>query len=101
MTNQDILQIALQQSAYDCNCNPEDFLSNENIITISRKHPLARKYIPLPLQCDLVSYGSNVVAQTSEELRPLVEAYLNKYPVEHCFETPHIHALDEMLAPYG
>jgi GNAT superfamily N-acetyltransferase len=48
-----------------------------------------------------VSYGSNVVAQTSEELRPLVEAYLNKYPVEHCFETPHIHALDEMLAPYG
>ena len=101
MTNQDILQIALQQSAYDCNCTPEDFLSNENIITISRKHPLARKYIPLPLQCDLVSYGSNVVAQTSEELRPLVEAYLNKYPVEHCFETPHIHALDEMLAPYG
>ena len=101
MTNQDILQIALQQSAYDCNCNPEDFLSNENIITISLKHPLARKYIPLPLQCDLVSYGSNVVAQTSEELRPLVEAYLNKYPVEHCFETPHIHALDEMLAPYG
>lgn len=101
MTNQDILQIALQQSAYDCNCNPEDFLSNKNIITISRKHPLARKYIPLPLQCDLVSYGSNVVAQTSEELRPLVEAYLNKYPVEHCFETPHIHALDEMLAPYG
>lgn len=101
MTNQDILQIALQQSAYDCNCNPEDFLSNENIITISRKHPLARKYIPLPLQCDLVSYGSNVVAQTSEELRPLVEAYLNKYPVEHCFETPHIHALDEMLALYG
>ena len=101
MTNQDILQIALQQSAYDCNCNPEDFLSNENIITISRKHPHARKYIPLPLQCDLVSYGSNVVAQTSEELRPLVEAYLNKYPVEHCFETPHIHALDEMLAPYG
>ena len=101
MPNPDILQIALQQSAYDCNCNPEDFLSNENIITISRKHPLARKYIPLPLQCDLVSYGSNVVAQTSEELRPLVEAYLNKYPVEHCFETPHIHALDEMLAPYG
>ena len=30
MTNQDILQIALQQSAYDCNCAPEDFLSQQN-----------------------------------------------------------------------
>ena len=30
MTNQEILKIALQQSAYDCNCNPEDFLSAEN-----------------------------------------------------------------------
>ena len=34
MTNQDILRIALQQSAYDCNCRPEDFLKSENVITI-------------------------------------------------------------------
>ena len=34
MTNKEIMQIALQQSAYDCNCNPEDFLSNKNIVTL-------------------------------------------------------------------
>ena len=101
MTNKEIMQIALQQSAYDCNCKPEDFLSSKNIITLSQKHPQARKYVPLPLQCDMVSYGSNIVAQTSAELKPIVEEYLRKYPMEHCFETPHLHALNEMLTPHN
>ena len=101
MTNQEIWTIALQQSAYDCNCAPEDFLSGENVVTISRKHPLARKYIPLPLGCDLVSYGSNVVAQTSEALADPVGEYIRKYPVEHCFETPNIHVLDEIVKAQG
>ena len=72
LTNKDILQIALQQSAYDMGCEPEDFLSEANVVVISGKHPLARKYLPLPLSCDLVSYGSNIVAQASEEIAPLV-----------------------------
>lgn len=101
MTNNEIMRIALQQSAYDCNCNPEDFQSDKSIVTLSQAHPLARKYIPLPLRCDMVSYGSNIVAQTSPELKLLVEEYIRKYPMEHCFETPHLHALDEMLAPFG
>ncbi len=101
MTDEEIMKISLRQSAYDCNCLPEDFLSDRNVLTISKAHPKARKYIPLPLGCDLVSYGSNIVAQTSPELRGVVEKYLQTYAMEHCFETPHLHALDEALAPYG
>jgi len=101
MTNEDIWAIALQQSAYDCNCLPEDFLKAENVVKISQKHPLARKYLKLPLSCDLVSYGSNIVAQAREEIAPLVRQFIDRYPVEHCFETPHIYVLNEKLAPYG
>ena len=101
LTNEDILNIALQQSAYDMGCEPEDFLSHENVVGISRKHPLARKYLELPLNCDLVSYGSNIVAQASEEIAPLVRQYIDRYPVEHCFETPNLHVLDEQLQPFG
>ena len=101
MTNQEIWAIALQQSAYDCNCKPEDFLSGQNLVTISQKHPLARKYLPLPFACDLVSYGSNIIAQTSEELARPVGEYIRKYPVEHCFETPNIHVLDEIVNAQG
>ncbi len=101
MNNDDILDIALRQSAYDCNCAPEDFLSPHNVMTLSRPHPLARKYLPLPFRCDLVSYGHNIVAQTSPELAPLVERYISSYPPERCFETPQIHVLDELLRPHG
>ena len=91
----------MQQSAYDCNCAPEDFLAERNVVTISKRHPLARKYLDLPLRCDLVSYGSNIVAQAGEEIAPLVKQYIDRFPVEHCFETPNLHVLEDALAPYG
>ena len=101
LTNQDIWRIALQQSAYDCNCEPEDFLKSENVVALSKKPPLARSYLKLPLSCDLVSYGSNIVAQASREIAPLVRQYIDRYPVEHCFETPNMHVLEELLRPFG
>jgi len=50
MTNQEIFQIALQQSAYDCNCNAEDFLLSENKVVLSQANEKARAYLPLPLE---------------------------------------------------
>ena len=101
MTNKDVWRIALQQSAYDFGCAPEDFLRSDNVMTVSRSDPRARKYLPLPFACDLVSYGSNIVAQTSKELAAVVKSYIDKYPTEHCFETPNMHVLDALLEPYG
>ena len=101
MTNEEIWNIALEQSARDCNCRAEDFLSDKGKVVRSEANPHARKYLPLPFECDMVSYGSCVVAQTSERVETAVREYIDKYSVEHCFETPHIHALDEKLAPYG
>ena len=101
MTNQEIFQIALQQSAHDCNCKAEDFLSMENKVVLSRKNEKARAYLELPFACDLVSYGNNIVAQVSPEMKECVEWYINKYPVEHCFESPHLIALHERLEEYG
>ena len=100
MTNETIWAIALQQSAYDLGCKPEDFLKAENVVTISKTHPLARKYLNYPLSCDLVSYGSNIVAQASPEIAPLVKQYIDRYPVEHCFETPSLYVLEDMLRPF-
>ena len=101
MTNQEIMKIALQQSAFDCNCTPDDFLRQENVITRSIKDPKARKCLPLPFECDMVSYGNNIVAQTSERLEKVVENYINKFDAAHAFETPHIYALNEELSQFG
>ena len=101
MTNAEIWRIALEQSAIDCNCQPEDFLKAENVLTRSSTHPKARKYLPLPFACDLVSYGTNIVAQTSEAAEEAVREYLNFCDVEHAFETPAIHVLDDLLNQHG
>ena len=101
MTNEEILKIALQQSAWDCGCCLEDFLSKENKVVISRKNEMARVCLPQPMECDLVSYGSNIVAQVSPRMRETVDWYLGKYPMEHCFETPHVLALNDKLMQFG
>jgi len=101
MTNQEILQIALQQSAYDCNCNADDFLLSENKVVLSQTNEKARVYLPLPLECDLVSYGNNIVAQVSPRMKETVKWYIDKYATEHCFESPNVIALNEKLAEFG
>ena len=95
MTNQEIFTIAMQQSAIDLNCKADDFLQKENRIVISKKNETARRYLELPFVCNLVSYGNNVVASVQKEYEELVREYIEKYPMEHCFETPNMHILNE------
>ena len=101
LTNQDILKIAMEQSAIDNNCDVSDFFKKENIITISKDNPLARKYLKLPHICNLVSYGDNIVATVDEKYKDIVEDYITKYQIEHCFETPNMHVLNDAFQSYG
>ena len=101
MTQTDLLRIALAQSAIDLNCAPEDLISGKKIVVESAPHPKARAYLRLPFACNLVSYGGGVVASVSPETRQIVTSYIEKYPTEHLFETPNLHALDDALAPHG
>lgn len=101
MTNEEILQVALRQSAIDSNCRPEDFLAGENKVVISSANPDARRYLKLPFSCDLTYYGHHIVASVSENLREAVKEYLDRFAPEHCFETPNLHVLDEKLKPFG
>lgn len=101
ITNEMIMQVAMQQSAIDANCDPSDFLSAENVITISKENAEARKYLKLPHVCNLISYGNNIVATISEEYESIVEEYISKYSVEHCFETPNFHVLNDAFQEKG
>lgn len=97
MTNQEILKIAMAQSAIDANCNELDFVRSDNVIVASATNPAARKYLELPLYCNLVSYGQNIVASVNTEIKEVVQAYVDKYKGYHCFETPNMHVLNDEL----
>lgn len=101
MEQKDIWRIAMRQSAIDYNCKPEDFLKDKPVTVLSVNHKDARRYLQLPFDCSLCSYGSNVVASTSAVLQEDVRAYLQRFPAEHCFETPNMHVLDDILRPHG
>ena len=100
-TNKTIKEIAMHQSALDANCHPSDFLKKENVVVVSKENPEARKYLKLPHGCNLISYGDNIVATISEEYRTIVEQYINKYSIEHCFETPNMHILNDAFQKEG
>ena len=96
-TNKDILQTAMKQSAVDANCDARDFMREKNIIVSSKANPDTRKYLTLPFDCNLISYGNNIVASINEKYRGIVSDYINKFPIEHCFETPNMHVLNDAM----
>ena len=102
MTNADILDIALAQHAVDCCCAPEDFLASHHVVRASHEAPGARAYLKLPQICNLVSYGSNVVACCAEKLVDPVTTWLTQdRPLHYYFETPTLYGLNRILEPHG
>lgn len=101
LTNDSIRRIAMEQSAIDASCRPEDFTRDDPVITVSAPHPDARRYLKLPHVCNLISYGSNIVAAIDPQYREIVQAYISKYPAEHCFETPNLHVLNDAFQTHG
>ncbi len=102
MTNTDILETALAQSAINCCCEPKDFFATENLVRVSQPREGLPTYHELPQVCDLVSYGSNVVACCTEALADPVASWLDSLDAVHdAFETPELYRLNELLAPVG
>lgn len=101
MTNREILEIAIRQSAEDIGCDAGDFLSEKNIIKPFRLGKNARKYFREPISCDFSSYGNNVVVATIDEISDIVSEFVTKFDFYHCFETPNMHWLNERLVERG
>lgn len=101
MDNRQIVEIAKKQSSIDLNCCVEDFEKDHNVIVLSENSKSARKYLELPFVCNLVSYGSNIVASIDYKYKDIVRDYINKYSVEHCFETPNMHVINDAFSAYG
>lgn len=101
MTNKEMLCTALKQSALELNCTVDDLTGGKSKAVISSTAEGARKYLSLPFYCQLVSYGSGIVASVNEEIYADAKAYIEKYAPEHCFETPNMLVLQSALERRG
>jgi len=98
MNQKDIERIALEQSALDCGCAPEDFLADAHSFHASHPEPQARRYLALPHSLNLVSYGPCVVATGDPALEASVLPLLERFGAPHALETPGIYALNDLLS---
>ena len=102
MDQQEIIRVAMRQSAVDCSCAEEDFRKTENVVVESKAADGASRYMTLPHTCALFSYGSNVVASCRRELMPEVAALINSVDKHYrCFELPAIAGLNRILRKAG
>ena len=101
MDNKQIYETAKKQSAIDLNCHTDDFDKDTNVIVYSGSSPDARRYLELPFACNLVSYGNNIVASVDRKYEKIVGDYIDKYKVEHCFETPNMHVINDAFSAHG
>lgn len=101
MTNEKILQIAMAQSAEDIGCHADDFRTDTNLVVPFRLGENAKRYYKLPIGCNFISYGNNVVAASTEALAGVVKDYLSRFEFYHCFETPNLRWLNRRLEPLG
>lgn len=55
MTNCEMMEIAMRQSAEDMGCHIEDFKADKNVVVPINLGKKARKYLKEPITCNLVS----------------------------------------------
>ncbi len=99
--NDEIMRIAVEQSAKDLNCDAGDFFREENVVVPFVLTREAKKYYKEPIACNFVSYGNNIVAAATGEVEGIVREYLERFEFYHCFETPNLHWLNERLMEVG
>ena len=95
------MQIAMQQSAEDIGCNASDFLADDNRVVPFKLGEKSKNYYKLPIGCNFISYGNNVVAAATDEISGIAKEYVSKFKFYHCFETPNMRWLNERLEPLG
>ena len=99
MTNREIMDIALQQSAWDLQCDTGDFFKLEPVVVISKPEKRKKKFMPELNAMELVTYGTNVVASVAPEIKEIAENYLRGKDPERAFEAPGIFELNDALKP--
>ena len=98
----EIMTVAMRQSAVDCSCREEDFRRNTSVVVESKSSEQASRYMTLPHICALFSYGNNIVASCRRDLMGDVEAYIQgTESIYRCFDTPGIYELNQILQKCG
>lgn len=83
------------------NCEPDDFIKKENVLTISALKEGRRKYSEKPYFFHMVTTGNNVVITADERLHPYLTDFMKDRTGHWLFEIPNLFPLEKELNLYG
>lgn len=100
MKYQQILQIAIEQTAIDMNCLPEDLIAPRKTVVASNRHPKMKGCYREKPFCAMAFYGNGLVASVDPVLLPFMETFISRYESYRYFDTPQLIALESALAQH-
>jgi hypothetical protein len=100
-TKHELLDIIKKQLAIEYNCSINDFLSSNNIITVSKNHAEKRHYINGIFFFQMVTFGNNVVITANECIHEWLNEYIKNKTGHWLFEHSNLMAIDEKLKDYN
>lgn len=101
LSNKEIIQIAMRQSAIDMNCAPEDFVNQQSRVVISKLNAGAKKCYKKRIFCGFTYYGTGLVASVDEKIKPFIETFMSRHSEYRCFDSPQLIVLNEELEKYN
>ena len=96
-----IRQKLLELLSLEYNCNPDDFLKSNNILTVSELHEGRRVYSSEKSFFHMVTLGENAVVTADECMQDFLGAYIAGRPGIYLFEIPNLLPIERELNKYG
>lgn len=91
----------LDQLSIEFNCKPEDFLKEENVLTISELHEGRRIYSPEKYFFHMVTLGGNTVVTADESMHGFLSEYIKGKKGHWLFEIPNLLPVERELNKHG
>lgn len=90
-----------QLLSLEYNCEPEDFMKKENVLTRSALREGRRKYSEKPYFFQMVTTGNHVVITADEKLHPYLADFMKGREGHWLFEIPNLLPLEKELNLHG
>ena len=97
----DFFAAARAQLALEYACQPTDFLSDENLLTISSLHPQRRRYSNRPHFFQMATFGRCAVLTADPVLHPFLKEFMKSAPGYELFYQPNLFVLQKELLKYN
>ena len=101
MTDEFLLRKLRELLSLEYNCNPTDFLKEENVLTVSELHEGRRVYSAEKYFFHMMTTGGNAMITADECLHPFLQKYMKERTGHWLFEIPNLLSLEKELNRFG